>query len=87
MTATPSVKQRGGVLHLGRMRNTLTVRLPDDLAEWLDETSRKSGIPRGRIVRAELERARTSANRPFLRLAGAIEGSPRLSMRKGFSRI
>jgi hypothetical protein len=68
------------------MRNTLTVRLPDDLAEWLGEASRKSGIPRGRIVRAELERARDSENRPFLRLAGAIDGSPRLSTRKGFSR-
>jgi len=68
------------------MGNTLTVRLPDDLAEWLNEASRKSGIPRGRIVRAELERARSSANRPFMRLAGTIDGPPRLSTRKGFSR-
>jgi hypothetical protein len=68
------------------MRNTLTIRLPEDLAEWLMEASRKSGIPRGSIVRAELEKARRSAKRPFLKLAGAIDGAPNLSARKGFAR-
>jgi predicted transcriptional regulator len=66
--------------------NTLTVRLPEDLAEWLDETARKSGVSRGRIIRMELERARDSSERPFLRLAGAVEGPANLSARKGFSR-
>ena len=74
------------VLRFLRMSNTLTIRLPDDLAEWLSDASRKSGIPRGRIVRAELEKARHSSKRPFLRLAGAVDGPPGLSMRKGFSR-
>jgi hypothetical protein len=68
------------------MSNTLTIRLPEDLAQWLEETSRKSGIPRGRIVGTELERARKSAGRPFLRLAGVVDGPPGLSVRKGFSR-
>jgi predicted transcriptional regulator len=68
------------------MGNTLTVRLPEELAEWLDETARKSGVSRGRIVRMELEKARTSSKQPFMRLAGAGEGPPNLSSRKGFSR-
>jgi hypothetical protein len=68
------------------MSNTITVRLPEDLAEWLEYTARKTGLPKGRIVREELERARNSTNRPFLRLAGAICGPSDLSVRKGFSR-
>jgi predicted transcriptional regulator len=68
------------------MSNTLTVRLPEELAEWLDQTARKSGVSRSRIVRIELEKARSSSKRPFLRLAGKIEGPADLSTRKGFSR-
>jgi len=74
------------------MSNTITVRLPEDLAKWLDHAARQTGLPKGRIVREELERVRNSAtrsdsaNRPFLRLAGAIAGPRDLSMRKGFSR-
>jgi len=68
------------------MGNTLTVRLPEDLAEWLERTARRAGISRGGIVRMELERARASGKQPFLRLAGAVEGPAGLSTRKGFSR-
>jgi predicted transcriptional regulator len=68
------------------MSNAITVRLPEDLAQWLEHTARKAGLPKGRIVREELEKARSSANRPFLRLAGAMAGPSGLSMRKGFSR-
>jgi hypothetical protein len=68
------------------MSTTLTVRLPEDLAQWLEERSRKSGIPRGRLVKMELERAQKESSRPFMRLAGAIDGPPDLSSRKGFSR-
>jgi len=75
-----------GVLHLKQMSNTLTVRLSQDLAEWLDQAARTSGLSRGGIVRMELERARKSPKRPFLRLAGAVEGPADLSTRKGFSR-
>jgi predicted transcriptional regulator len=68
------------------MSNTTTVRLPDDLAKWLEDAARKTGLPKGRIVRAELEKARKSAGRPFLQLAGVLGGGPRdLSLRKGFS--
>lgn len=68
------------------MSNTISVRLPGDLAEWLDNASRKAGVPKGKIVRDQLELARKSEHRPFLRLAGSIKGAKDLSSRKGFSR-
>jgi predicted transcriptional regulator len=69
-----------------QMSNTLTVRLPPDLAEWLDRAARTSGVARSQIVRMELERARKSSKQAFLHLAGAVEGPANLSTRKGFSR-
>ncbi|HXB69649.1 MAG TPA: ribbon-helix-helix protein, CopG family [Candidatus Acidoferrales bacterium] len=68
------------------MSNAITVRLPEDLAERLDQTARKMGVPKGRIIREELEKGRQSEGRPFLRLAGAVSGPEDLSTRKGFAR-
>ena len=68
------------------MGNTITVRLPEDLAQWLEDTANKTGVSQGRIIRDQLEKARSVEERPFLRLAGRISGPPRLSERKGFSR-
>jgi hypothetical protein len=74
------------VLHSDQMRNTITERLPEDLAGWLEAISRKSGVPRGRIIRDQLELARRREKQPFLRLAGSIEGPSNLSTRKGFAK-
>ena len=74
------------VLQSVQMRNTISVRLPDDLAEWLAAASGKAGVPKGRIVREQLQQARASEQRPFMRLAGALSGPADLSSRKGFSR-
>jgi hypothetical protein len=69
------------------MGHTLTVRLDRDLAAWLEEESRKTGVSQGKIVRDQLEKAKTGgAVRPFMRLAGAANGPRDLSRRKGFSR-
>lgn len=69
------------------MSKTITVRLPDELAAWLEQISRKSGVPRGRIIREQLEKARGDlTEKPFMRLAGAVTGPRDLSQRKGFSR-
>ena len=70
------------MLHSEQMSNTITVRVPEELAEWLEHTARKTGLPKSRIVRQELEKARNSAKRPFLRWAGAIAGPGDLSMRR-----
>jgi hypothetical protein len=70
------------------MSNTLlTLRVPKDLAEWLAETSRRTGIPVSRIVRERIEKARREEGESeFMKYAGAIRGARNLSSRKGFSR-
>jgi ribbon-helix-helix protein len=70
------------------MSHTLTIRLTEELMEWLKETSRKTGVPVGRLIRQQLESARSKGGgQGFLRHAGAISGGPvDVSSRKGFSR-
>jgi len=69
------------------MGETITIRLPRDLAEWLERTAAETGISQGRIVRAELEQAKKRrSRRVFMRLAGSVNGSRSLSSRRGFSR-
>jgi len=69
------------------MGHTITVRLSRELAEWLEESARTAGVPQGRIVRAQLEKARAASGRQtFLKLAGSVRGARDLSARKGFSR-
>ena len=69
------------------MSNTITVRLPRELNQWLVKESRRTGLPKGRIVREQLEASRTrKARQPFLDLAGTIEGQRGLSQKRGFGR-
>lgn len=68
------------------MRNTISVRVPVDLAEWLERTAGRTGQSQGEIIREQLERARGEEERPFMRLAGSVAGPARLSSRKGFSK-
>jgi hypothetical protein len=69
------------------MGNTLTIRVTEELEDWLRETSRKTGLPVGRIVRDQLEKARAEMGKqPFMKHAGSISGPPDLSSRRGFSR-
>jgi metal-responsive CopG/Arc/MetJ family transcriptional regulator len=69
------------------MSSTITVRLPEDLAAWLDSASRKAGVSRGQIIRDQLQLARAREKRPFLHLAGSVEGPRDLSTRKGFAKV
>jgi len=69
------------------MRQTITIRLSKDLAAWLESTAGKGGVARGKLVRDQLEKARTSNGaQAFMLLAGAVRGPKNLSKRKGFSR-
>jgi hypothetical protein len=69
------------------MRNTITVRLGDDLAAWLEEEATKTGVSQGKVIRDQLERAKAgSARQPFMRLAGSVRGPKGLFRRKGFAR-
>jgi metal-responsive CopG/Arc/MetJ family transcriptional regulator len=42
--------------------HTLTIRLTEELEQWLDKVSRETGIPRSAIVRDHLERERAGAD-------------------------
>ena len=80
-------RYRGLVLHFESVSQTITIRLTPELAEWLQETARQTGLPAGRIIRQQLERAKSeSGSQRFLRHAGKISGAPDLSSRKGFAR-
>ena len=75
------------MLHFRHMSKTVTIRLTDELATWLEQASKQSGVPKGRIVREQLEKARDGGKEPsFMRLAGSVRGVHDLSTRKGFSR-
>jgi hypothetical protein len=70
------------------MSHTLTVRIQDKLAHWLEETAHGLGISQGQVVRQELERAQREdvEGRRFMRLAGSVRLAADLSERKGFSK-
>lgn len=69
------------------MSHTISIRVSEELAAWLEDTAAKTGVSQGKIVREQLEKARmTAANQGFMRLAGSVKGSKNLSSRKGFSR-
>ena len=69
------------------MGHTITVRLDKELADWLEDEARETGVSQGKIVREQLERAKADGSaRPFMRLAGVVRGPSALSTRKGFSR-
>jgi predicted transcriptional regulator len=69
------------------MGHTITVRLSDELAAWLEAAASQSGVSQGKLIRDQLERAMGSGEaQGFLRLAGAVNGPEDLSRRKGFSR-
>jgi hypothetical protein len=69
------------------MSRTITIRVQDDLAQWLEETALRTGISQGQLVRNQLEKARAGALMPvFMRLAGTVSGPKDLSTLKGFSK-
>ena len=63
------------VLQLRPMGHPLTIRLTEELLAWLKERSRQTGVPVGRLIRQQLEAARSARGKQrFLRHAGAISG-------------
>jgi predicted DNA-binding protein len=70
------------------MSTTLVIRLPEELAQWVEENTRVTGRYQGSLVKDALEHVRQAdASEPFLALAGSVEGPRNLSQRKGFSRV
>jgi ribbon-helix-helix CopG family protein len=68
------------------MGHTITIRLDADLARWLEQTSARTGVSQGKLIRDQLEKARNGAKtQAFMRLAGIVKGPKNLSSRKGFT--
>jgi predicted DNA-binding protein len=58
------------------MSRTITIRLTEELADWLKERSRKTGIPMAGIVREQLESARlNSGKQRFMKHIGALRAA------------
>jgi len=69
------------------MGHTISVRLSEELAAWLEAAAAQSGVSQSKVIRDQLEKARAGgAAQGFLRLAGTVSGPKDLSSRKGFSR-
>jgi predicted transcriptional regulator len=75
------------------MSHALTIRLPDDLAKWIEKLARTRKTSRSEIVREQLSKAREATSekpageeKPWMKLAGKGSGPPDLSSRKGFYR-
>ena len=66
------------------MSNTITVRLTEELGQWLEEESRVTGLPKGQIVHEQLELLRTrKVRQAILDLAGSVERAPSSLSEKG----
>jgi predicted DNA-binding protein len=49
------------------MSHTISIRVSEELAAWLEDTAAKTGVSQGKIVREQLEKARmTAANQGFM---------------------
>lgn len=69
------------------MSQTITIRLSKELADWLAGVAAKTGVPQGKIIRDQLEKAKAGdSSQPYMRLAGTVRGPKDLSRRKGFVR-
>ena len=70
------------------MRDTLTVRLPDDLSEALAHEARQSGVSKGEIVRQAIadRLQRTGAASVMARHVGVMRGPVDLSTNKAYRR-
>jgi Ribbon-helix-helix domain len=69
------------------MGHTITIRLTEALAKWLEQASKEAGVPQSRLIREQLERTMAEGvGRPYMRLAGVVDGAPDLSTRKGFGK-
>ena len=85
--ATASGQKNQIRIHFCHMSSTVTVRLPQDLADWLRENARRRGLSQSQIINDHLEKARNGApTRAFMSLAGTVDGPKDLFQRKGFKR-
>ena len=85
--AAPRASALGLSVTFRVMSHTITLRLSEELAAWLEGVAEQSGDSQGRLIREQLIEARASGEaKGFMRLAGAVDGPGDLSRKKGFTR-
>ena len=81
-----SIQERITFIH--NMGKTITIKLSQELSEWLAQEAKRAGRPKSQFAREQLEKAKAQTNGiSFSRFSGVLEGLPSdLSRRKGFSK-
>ena len=60
------------------MSTTLSIRLPDPIAKWVEQRAALTGRSRGCIVKESIEQVMLQHDKPFMKLAGTLEGPSNL---------
>jgi len=67
------------------MSDTISIRLPKEVRERLDERAKRTGRSRNAIVNEAVEQSLAQEPKAFMALAGSMDGPANLSQRKGFA--
>jgi len=68
------------------MSHTISIRLPEDTKQKLEDRVRRTGRSRSAIVKEALEQSLEPEPKAFMAMAGSIDGAANLSQRKGFAK-
>ncbi|HAV12472.1 MAG TPA: hypothetical protein DCX06_03095 [Opitutae bacterium] len=68
------------------MSHTISIRLPDETNQRLEERARRTGRSRSAIVKEALEQSLRPEPKAFMAMAGSVDGDSKLSQRKGFAK-
>jgi predicted DNA-binding protein len=68
------------------MSHTVSIRIPESMNRRLEERAKRTGRTRSAVVKEALERSLEVEPKPFMALAGSLDGTRNLSKRKGISK-
>ena len=68
------------------MSHTVSIRIPESMNRRLEERAKRTGRTRRAVVKEALERSLEVEPKPFMALAGSLDGTRNLSKRKGISK-
>ena len=68
------------------MTQSLTIKVTKPIARWLKRAAMENGVAAEEFAAHELARAKLYAEKPFMRMAGILNGPADLSSREGFAR-
>ena len=68
------------------MSHTVSIRIPESMNRRLEERAKRTGRTWSAVVKEALERSLEVEPKPFMALAGSLDGTRNLSKRKGISK-